>query len=248
MALIAAIWTRTSGDQPSSTSCVGGVSPSAPCDVLRRGKDVATALALAQAKIAPHHIHHDCSARLRMRAVSCLARAFANWLKKDVVSVDMRPPTSTSRTTRRALVRGPTSSGYVRSFLWRALCKTTPSMFSAPLCGDPSQWRALTTVASTATWNPPNRGRPPTTTSSLRPSPRSKSRTTTLVVTLHFPTRTHLLVHTMLGCGQTCRLGGHTGKCGAKEAVGTGDVAAAQRGTNRNQRGFTLSEPQTTGR
>ena len=36
-----------------STSCVGGVFPSAPCDVLRLNKDVATALAVAQAKIAP---------------------------------------------------------------------------------------------------------------------------------------------------------------------------------------------------
>ena len=124
---------------------------------------------------------HPCSTRLLKSAVSCLERAFANWLKNDVVSVDMRPPTSVPRTTRRALLLGPTISGYVRSFLRRALSSTTPSIFSAPLCGDPSQWRAHTTVASTANWHLPNKGRPSITTSSLRPSAalgsaRSKSR------------------------------------------------------------------------
>ena len=62
-------------------------------------------------------------------------------------------------------------------------------MFSAPWCGEPSQWRALTMVASTASWHPPNSGRPSTTTSSRRPSAgcgsaRSKSRTMTFWVTL----------------------------------------------------------------
>ena len=108
--------------------------------------------------------------------------ALANWLRNDVVSMDRRPPTSMPRTTRGALLLGPTSSGYVRS-------NTTPSRFSAPLCDDPSQWRAHTTVVSTTNWHLPNKGRPSTTTSSLRPSAalgsaRSKSRTMMLVVTL----------------------------------------------------------------
>ena len=116
-----------------------------------------------------------------------------------MVSVDMRPPTSIPKTTKRARLRGPTSSGYVRSFLRRALCKTTTSMFSAPLCGDPSQWRALTTAASTTNWQPPNRGSPSTTTSNLRASAargssKSKSRTMTLVVTLPPASRQTLAV------------------------------------------------------
>ena len=58
-----------------------------------------------------------------------------------------------------------------------------------PLCGDPSQWGAHTTVVSTANWHLPNNGRPSTTTSNLRPSAalgsaRSKSRTMMLVTTL----------------------------------------------------------------
>ena len=69
---------------------------------------------------------------LAHRAVSCLARAFAHWLRNRRTCD--RPPTSIPRTIRWALLRGPTSSGYVRSFLRRALCKTTPSMFSAHLC------------------------------------------------------------------------------------------------------------------
>ena len=38
-------------------------------------------------------------------------------LKKDIVSADQRPPTSPAKTTSLALPRGPTNSGYVRSFL-----------------------------------------------------------------------------------------------------------------------------------
>ena len=59
-------------------------------------------------------------------------RALANWLRNDVVSMDMRPSTSMPRTTRRALLLGPTSSGYVRSFLRRALSNTTPSRWLRP--------------------------------------------------------------------------------------------------------------------
>ena len=155
-------WSRDKASIPvvPSTSCAGGVSPSAPCALHRFNKDVATALAVAQARMAPHLIRHACSTRLLMSAVSCLGRAFANWLGNEVVSVDMRPPTSMPRTTRRALLLGPTTtnSGYVRSFRRRALSSTTPSMFSAPLCEDPSQWRAHTTAASTANWHLPNKG------------------------------------------------------------------------------------------
>ena len=62
-----------------------------------------------------------------------LSCSFAN--RKDVVSVDMRPPTSIPKTTKRARLRGPTSSGYVRSFLRRTLCKTTPSVLCSFVWG-----------------------------------------------------------------------------------------------------------------
>ena len=91
----------------------------------------------------------------------------------------------------------------------------------------------------TANWHLPNKGRPSTTTSSLRPSAalgsaRSKSRTMMLVVTLPpaslqtlavplssaNPLRPNTLVRTMLGGGQTCRFGGHTSMCATIEAKG----------------------------
>ena len=76
----------------------------------------------------------------------------------------------------------------------------------------------------------------------------SKSRTITLAMTLPpaslhtlavaLSTRTlfaptRLLVHTVLGGGQTGRFGGHSGMCATKEAVGRGDVATTHRGINR---------------
>ena len=54
---------RTCG--PPSTSCPGGVLPSAPCAVHRFNKDVATALAVAQARMALHLIRHACSHECR---------------------------------------------------------------------------------------------------------------------------------------------------------------------------------------
>ena len=44
-----------------SLSCPGGVLPSAPCADHRFNKDVATALAVAQARMASHLIRHACS-------------------------------------------------------------------------------------------------------------------------------------------------------------------------------------------
>ena len=79
-----------------------------------------------------------------------------HWFRNEMVSVDMRPPTSMP--TRRALLPGP-SSGYVSSFLRRALSSTTPS----------KQGEAIHNHLEPA--------------SVCGPSARSKSRTMMLVVT-----------------------------------------------------------------
>ena len=87
-------------------------------------------------------------------------------LTSNFVSWDQRPPTSTPATTNRALLRRPTSSGHLRSFLLFAAVKATPSSTEAPRLADPSPRRMLTVVASIACWAPPNRGNPSTATSS----------------------------------------------------------------------------------
>ena len=83
-------------------------------------------------------------------AVSCRALALANCDTNDLVSADQRPPTSMASTTNLARDRGPTNSGCVRSFRLLAACNTTPSASAIAPCGDPSQWRAHTSVVSTA--------------------------------------------------------------------------------------------------
>ena len=110
-------------------------------------------------------------------------------------------------------------------------------------------------VASTASWHPPNSGRPPRP-PQARPSAgcgsaTSKSRTMTFWVTLPPASRhtrpialskanplapTRPRVHTMLGGGQICRFGGHTGMSATTDAVGVEDVA-----TSRLGRGVTES-------
>ena len=68
-----------------------------------------------------------------MRWGSPRASALASWGKNLLVSVDHRPPTSRAITTRRARRWTPTSSGYVRAFLFRAASRATPSTSAAPL-------------------------------------------------------------------------------------------------------------------
>ena len=63
---------------------------------------------------------------------------FWPWPKGPRTSSDQRPPVSPARTTKRHRALGPISSGYVVSFLCRASARTAPSMFAAPLCGEPS--------------------------------------------------------------------------------------------------------------
>ena len=66
---------KKSRDQPEhlwsrSTSCVGGVSPSAPTGDCTLSKNEATALADVQETIAPHLILHARSARFLMSGIS----------------------------------------------------------------------------------------------------------------------------------------------------------------------------------
>ena len=78
------------------------------------------------------HVHHlmrgrsveACSARFFKTGGSDLALAFAKRDKNLLVSSDHRPPISPARTTKRARLRGPESSGYVLSFKRLAVAKT----------------------------------------------------------------------------------------------------------------------------
>ena len=79
---------------------------------------------------------------------------------------------------RRARLRGPTNSGYRRSFRLRAAVRTTPSHSAAPWCGEPSQCMAHTSVVSIASWHPPWRGKPSTTTSNRLLSVASTGKST----------------------------------------------------------------------
>ena len=63
---------------------------------------------------------------------SVLPRFGPGQLTKILVSSDKRPPTSTPATSNRALLRGPTSSGYLRSFPLLAAARATPSSPEAP--------------------------------------------------------------------------------------------------------------------
>ena len=137
-----------------TTSCVRG--------------NAAKARAALHARMEAHRNLHACSTRARRIRGSDLAFARARSRRKIWVSLDQRPPTSPARTTNRARARGPTSSGYVRSFLRRARVRTAPSICAAPGLADPSQWSGETSVVSTASCIPPKRGKPSATISSRR--------------------------------------------------------------------------------
>ena len=71
----------------------------------------------------------------RIRSNSDLARARASWLRKPLVSVDQRPPTSAAKTASLVRLWGPTNSGKTATFLRLAACSATPSCVeqTAPL-------------------------------------------------------------------------------------------------------------------
>ena len=148
-----------------STSYDGGASPSDPCPPRQPNRDAANDLAAAQEMIAYHRNLHACSTRCCVSRGSDLARALANRRTKILASSDHLPPTSRAKTTRRAREPGPTSSGYVLSFVRRASARATPSQSAAPRLGTPSPLSADTKVVSTASCTPPKRGKPSTTTS-----------------------------------------------------------------------------------
>ena len=146
--------TRPAKRLSCSTSCGAGVRPSEPRAPASSNNDAPTARATAQAKIEPHLSRQACSERLRMRGVSPLAVAFAGCEKK--YPGLLRWPTQPTELSRF----DPTSSGYVRSFLRRAVAKATTSIRAALLRASPSDRNALTNVVWTANCAPPCRGRP----------------------------------------------------------------------------------------
>ena len=81
----------------------------------------ATARATVQANKDPHLRRQACSTLLRRMEFSPRAFALASWDKKDCVSTENLPPTSTPNTTNRARVRLPSNSGNVASFRLLAL-------------------------------------------------------------------------------------------------------------------------------
>ena len=103
-------------------------------------------------------------------------------------------PTSPAMTTRRALPFPQHNSGYVLTLSFLASPGAAPSVMSAPRLRVPSPWSGKTSVASSASWHPPNKVSPSATTSKRRPSEfcggqMSKSLSITLVDTRAPPSR-----------------------------------------------------------
>ena len=103
------------------------------------------------------------------RRGACLAFACARSLTKLAASSLHLPPVSMPRTTRRQR-RLRMSSGYVRSFLRRASISAVAAYCPALRRGCPSRVRGETMVVSTASWAPPQTGRPFAITSMRRSS------------------------------------------------------------------------------
>ena len=113
-------------------------------------------------------------------------RELVKLLKKWAVSSENRPPTSPPRTTSRALPSAPASSEYRLSW-----ARTNDAPFSVAHLGfaTPSRVNGHTRVVSMVSCAPRNRGKPSTTTWSLRSSTllntgKSRSRMKTFVLTL----------------------------------------------------------------
>ena len=118
-----------------------------------------------QKKHIPRHPNANAKpapARRRKSNPSHRVRARARALMKCCVVGNHLPPTSTARTTRRDLARRPTKF-WISPFL-STLChgNSHSLLWAAPLLAVPSQCRALTSVVSTASWAPRNRGNPST--------------------------------------------------------------------------------------
>ena len=74
--------------------------------------------------------------------------------------MDQRPPTSTPSTTNLVRPRSPVNSGYVLSFLLLACDRAFPLVVAEPLRATPSRESGDTMVVSTASWDPPHKGKP----------------------------------------------------------------------------------------
>ena len=136
---------------------------------------------------AVHRLMRAAATECWRRRGACRAFACARSLTKLAASSLHLPPVSMPRTTRRhRWLR--MSSGYVRSFLRRASVKAVPAYCPALRRGWPSLVRGETMVVSTASWAPPQMGRPFAITSIRRSSclwmwSRFKSVSKVLVVT-----------------------------------------------------------------
>ena len=115
---------RPAKTKSRSTSCDGGTSPSAPKTPGSSNKLSATTLAAVHANKEPQRKRQACSARRRRIHPSSRARLLMN----RCVVEDHLPPTSMASTTRRALARGPTSSGYRCSLRRSATEIAAPSL------------------------------------------------------------------------------------------------------------------------
>ena len=168
-----------------STSTEGGVTPSTPCPPRKSNKEAANALAAAHDKMEYHRNLHACSKRPCDKGGSDLKCAFASIWTNVRASLDQRPPTFIPKTTKRS--RPCANELRVSGFFaptGSPQCHA-PSLSAAPGTGSPSPRTAETTVVSTASWTPPNSGKPSAATSSRLLSlalgtPRSKSRTNPL--------------------------------------------------------------------
>ena len=145
------------------TSCAEGVRPSTPAEVSLSSSESAKARAAAQVNNELHLRSHAACARPRSSSGSSRTLAEARPVRNCAVSAENRPPTSPARTTSWALPRSPTNSGYRRFFRRRATFRLAPHSFTV---------RGLASPASSLL------------VSNWLTTPKSKSRTKTLVRTL----------------------------------------------------------------
>ena len=87
---------------------------------------------------------HVCSTLRRNTRGIDLALALARSRKKKLRFMGPPSPTAPAKMTKRALARGPSNAGYVRSFARLAHTRATPSLLAAPGLAEPSQWRGHT--------------------------------------------------------------------------------------------------------
>ena len=235
------------------TSCTEGTAPSTPPRTNPQS-DMAKAFAAVQ----PSNLCQRRSHALRPSCWSSSGRsrtlAQANADKNSAVSSDHRPPTSAPKTTSRALLPSPASSGYVRSFRRGAFSRALPFFSAAPRIALPSRCRGDTNVVSMANWAP--RGevarlpRPPNACcprhyAATGPN-RARRRSNALELHLHggllllltpapnLCPPTPLLLRMLHGGGQGRQVDGHTGSC---EQIGAGANEVCGRGVPEKGRG-----------